>query len=94
MNGTVTYNLTLQADGNLVGYREVNGKPRTACWASGTDGKPAHHATYRQGGNFVMYGSDNKVYWASDTLGWGGTTVSINNDGSFWVGTKQISGPC
>ena len=89
----VTYELILQTDGNLVEYKQVGGS-EAACWASNTMGQPSHHATYQTDGNFVLYDSNGTKLWASDTKDAGGSSVSINNDGSFWVGTVKKHGAC
>ncbi|GAA4834769.1 hypothetical protein [Kitasatospora terrestris] len=90
------YELVLQSDGNLVEYRLDHGYRTKTCWASGTYGKPVHHATYQQDGNFVLYGNDiyNTAYWASNTVGVPGSTVNVNIGGAIYVGTKLYKGNC
>ncbi|MFG2695898.1 hypothetical protein [Kitasatospora sp. NPDC048407] len=90
--GTSTwYELILQSDGNLVEYR-WEGDPtggsqsRTACWATNTMGSGAHHATYQQDGNFVLYTQGGYAVWSSDTAGKPGSSVSINSHGGLYVG--------
>ena len=68
--------LTLQADGNLVLYRNDLGTP---IWASGTAGKPADRLTMQNDGNLVLYEAGGAAIWAT------GTDDNPNTRGSFAV---------
>ncbi len=87
--------LIMQPDGNLVEYEAFDAygsSPWTACWASGTYGSGADHATYQSDGNFVVYTPSGHAAWASNTQWGGGTTVDINKYGVLYVGTTSIAG--
>jgi len=81
--------LTLQTDGNLVGYRSQNFQPQNAFWSSQTNGKG--HGPFRlhmQGdGNLVIYDSHNHPTWASNTNGKGhqGHRLVIQDDRNIVV---------
>ncbi|MFF7339738.1 hypothetical protein ACFZAT_20660 [Streptomyces sp. NPDC008163] len=95
-NSSTTFELIMQADGNLVEYR-WDGDPtegrqsRTFCWASNTYGSGANHATYQGDGNFVLYTPGGYAVWASNTVGAAGSTVNINSRGDVYVGYKLIA---
>ncbi|MFE4514030.1 hypothetical protein ACFRMQ_07505 [Kitasatospora sp. NPDC056783] len=98
--GTSTwFELTLQSDGNLVEYR-WDGDPtsgpqsRKVCWAANTKGSGAHHATFQQDGNFVLYTSGGFAVWSSNTAGKAGSTVDISSNGSVYVGVTQKTSGC
>lgn len=76
--------LVMQGDGNLVLYRQDNGK---ALWASNTGGKPVNRAVMQGDGNFVCYDPANKAYWASGTGGHPGSSVVLQDDGNLVVYT-------
>lgn len=89
------YTLTLQTDANIVLYGPGKFNPNSpppAVWASNTNG----HLTYPwflvlQGdGNLVVYDSEGKSYWASNTAGSGGTTMAVLDSGHFQI--SNISG--
>jgi hypothetical protein len=70
--------LTMQADGNLVVYRDG-----AAVWASNTEGRG--QTAYLQGdGNLVVYGASEAV-WASGTEGHPGATIEVQDDGNVVV---------
>lgn len=77
-NGRVV--LIMQADGNLVLYREDDGVP---LWASNTWGTPATHAVMQTDGNFVVYDDAGKPYWATGTWGQPGNWLVLQNDGNL-----------
>jgi hypothetical protein len=79
-DGTTT--LIMQADGNLVLYREDNG---VALWASNTWGKPVTHAIMQADGNFVCYGDNGVAYWATGTWGNPGSFIILQTDGNLVV---------
>jgi hypothetical protein len=85
------WSLNMQGDGNLVMRNSVG----TACWASGTNGHSNSHVSYQSDGNFVVYSSGGTALWASGTAGDTNSsyTVSIHT-GSYFVGPKEIHGPC
>jgi hypothetical protein len=81
--------LIMQSDGNLV-LKATNGH---VCWATGTN-PGGYKAVYQNDGNFVIYNSSGRALWASNTVGanWEtGQTVSINAQGTLYVGYKKIS---
>jgi hypothetical protein len=90
------YRLVMQSDGNLVEYKtDPVGGNQQVCWATGTWGWGAAHATYQQDGNFVVYrDADNAVLWASNTQWRTGSFVNISSSGVIWVGNTPINGSC
>jgi hypothetical protein len=74
--------LVLQTDGNLVLY---DGQGHNALWASGTNGKPSHHAIMQTDGNFVLYDAQNRPLWASGTNGQSGAHLALQDDGNLVV---------
>ncbi|WP_161967964.1 hypothetical protein [Fimbriiglobus ruber] len=77
------YQLTLQADGNLVEYNTQTG---IAAWSSGTFGQNAIEAIMQWDGDLVIYGPTNadgtlNPIWSSGTYGNYGATFSIANTG-------------
>jgi hypothetical protein len=88
------YTLTLQTDGNIVLYGPGQFNPTTpppVVWASNSNG----HLVYpwflvMQGdGNFVAYDSDGNSYWASNTEGSGGTTMTVLNSGHIQISNSS-----
>lgn len=77
-----TTKLIMQADGNLVLYRNDNG---AALWASNTWGKPVTHAIMQGDGNFVCYDNNGVAYWATGTWGNPGAFVLLQTDGDLVV---------
>jgi hypothetical protein len=55
------YHLVMQADGNLVLYRD-----RRAVWSSATSGRPGAAAVMQADGNLVIY-QDRRAVWSSGT---------------------------
>jgi hypothetical protein len=86
VNYNYSVQLIMQPDGNLVLKRTTG----YVCWAAGTN-PGGNHARYQSDGNFVVYRSDGQSLWASNTVGASGESVSIEQDGSFWVGYKKIA---
>ena len=74
--------LIMQADGNLVLYRNDTG---SALWASNTYGKPVNVAIMQSDGNFVCYAPGPIAYWASGTWGQPGAYVDLQDDGNLVV---------
>ncbi|MGW4382479.1 hypothetical protein [Kitasatospora sp. NPDC004531] len=92
-SGSTWFELVLQSDGNLVEYR-WDGGSRRACWATGTNGSGAHHATYQTDGNFVLYTQGGTALWSSNSAGTAVITVSITTSGWLLVGQKKITNGC
>jgi hypothetical protein len=74
------YFLILQADGNLVLYK--NGG--SFVWATNTQSKGVSHALMQDDGNFVIYAGTTPV-WATRTGGNGGSIFAFQNDGNLVV---------
>jgi hypothetical protein len=74
--------LIMQGDGNLVLYRNADGRP---LWASNTWGKPVNRAVMQGDGNFVAYSGAGTPYWASGTHGHPGSWVVVQDDGNLVV---------
>jgi hypothetical protein len=74
--------LIMQADGNLVLYREDNG---VALWASNTWGKPVTHTIMQTDGNLVCYDANGVPYWATGTNGNPGAWLLVQDDGNLVV---------
>jgi len=70
----------MQADGNLVLYREDDGVP---LWASNTWGTPATHAIMQTDGNFVIYDDAGKPYWSTNSWGQPGNWLVLQSDGNL-----------
>lgn len=79
-NGKVR--LVMQSDGNLVLYRQDNGK---SLWASNTGQKPVNRAIMQGDGNFVCYDGANKAYWATGTWDHPGSYIVLQDDGNLVV---------
>jgi hypothetical protein len=74
------FRLTMQADGNLVLYRN---SPFEALWASATAGKQVAFAIMQGDGNFVVYAPDGTPLWHAGTHGNPGTFLQIQDDGNL-----------
>jgi hypothetical protein len=83
-NGKVT--LVMQDDGNLVLYRQDNGK---ALWASHTQRKPVNRAIMQGDGNFVCYNAVGHAYWATGTWDHPGSHIVLQDDGNLVVYQDQ-----
>jgi hypothetical protein len=70
----------MQGDGNLVLYRNSDGKP---LWATGTTG--GSRAIMQGDGNLVVYTSSGVPVWASNTVGNDGAIVQLQNDGNLVI---------
>jgi GH25 family lysozyme M1 (1,4-beta-N-acetylmuramidase) len=75
------FSLAMQADGNLVLYRNGAG----AVWATGTDGSDGYAAIMQGDGNFVLYGKHSNPLWDSHTDGHGGASLAVQDDGNVVV---------
>ena len=62
-----SYQLKMQADGNLVLYKYLSPKNFWPIWATNTMGSGAVRATMQPDGNFVLYRADGRAVWASNT---------------------------
>jgi hypothetical protein len=83
-----TYQLVMQADGNLVlydGYRDSS----RATWATGTNGLDGHRADMQGDGNFVLYDSFGtrpiNALWSSGTYGFDGAQLELTDGGTLRV---------
>jgi hypothetical protein len=81
--------LVMQTDGNLVLYRNSDGK---ALWASNTSGHPGAYATMQSDGNLVVYKPGGGALWATGTNGHTGAYALVQNDGNLVV-YKPGGGP-
>ncbi len=75
------YELIMQEDGNLVLYHRTTNKAR---WSTMTTGQSVAAAVMQIGGEFMLCGYQNQVYWKSGTgipFGLGGSFVTVNDDG-------------
>jgi hypothetical protein len=79
-NGTT--HLLMQGDGNLVLYRNDNGRP---LWASNTWNLPVTHAIMQGDGNFVCYSADGHPYYATGTDSHPGAWIVLQDDGNLVV---------
>lgn len=78
--GNNTTKLIMQADGNLVLYRNDNS---VALWSTSTWGKPVTHAIMQSDGNFVLYDNSGKAYWATGTWTDPGSHITLQDDGNL-----------
>ncbi|MEO5729777.1 MAG: hypothetical protein ABI134_35345 [Byssovorax sp.] len=76
-----TYDLKMQADGNLVLYHQGVG----AIWSTKTNGKGGSSAIMQTDGNFVLYTSANKALWSSVSYNHKGSYLAIQDDGNLVV---------
>jgi hypothetical protein len=73
------HRLVMQADGNLVLYRDG-----AAAWATGTNGRSGVKAVMQTDGNFVAY-QGTTALWATGTNGRTGAVLELRDDGSLAV---------
>lgn len=71
------YKLVLQSDGNLVLYVVQTNQ---VIWRSNTNGKPVVKAAMQDDGNFVLYNSADRPYWATNTYSWGDSYIVLQDD--------------
>jgi hypothetical protein len=76
------YRLLYQADGNLVVYRNSDGR---ALWASGTNGRSAGICIMQGDGNLVVYDAAGTAVWASGTHREPGSRLFMQNDGNLVI---------
>lgn len=75
------YTLAYQGDGNLVLYRNSDGRP---LWFTSTPG-PAGEAAMQGDGNFVVYSAAGQPQWSSGTVGHSGARLAVQSDGNLVV---------
>lgn len=75
------FRLTLQSDGNLVLYDNLN----RALWSSGTNGKPVTRCLMQNDGNLVLYDNNFVHYWASNTHMFAGAYLRLQDDGNLVI---------
>lgn len=73
------YTFLYQGDGNLVLYRNSNGK---TLWSSNTWGKTSGSCVMQGDGNFVIYDQGNNPVWSSNTWQHPGSRLVVQNDGN------------
>ena len=82
-----SYQLKMQADGNLVLYKYLSPKNFWPIWATNTMGSGAVRATMQPDGNFVLYRADGRAVWASNTQyrnnGATHTILQLQQDGNL-----------
>jgi hypothetical protein len=76
------FQVVMQNDGNLVLYRNRDGRP---LWASGTNGVAVDFCIMQNDGNLVLYGFDRRAVWASGTNGRWNSIAIIQDDANFVI---------
>lgn len=76
------YGFVYQHDGNLVLYRNTDGRP---LWASTTDGHRAGVCIMQGDGNLVVYRPSGKPVWSSHTWQHPGSRAVLQDDGNVVV---------
>lgn len=76
------YTLFFQEDGNLVLYRNWDGR---ALWDSGTYGRSAEVCTMQGDGNMVIYDLDGQYVWDTATYGNSGSRLVVQDDGNVVI---------
>lgn len=71
------YRFVHQADGNIVLYRQHDGRP---LWASNTNGAVTGSLKMQDDGNLVLYGFTGRAIWASNTPGQPGNFFKLQDD--------------
>lgn len=80
------FTLSLQDDGSLVLYN----KQGSSLWSPPeTFQKNSSYAVMQRDGNFVIYGNDKSVIWASNTYQSGGSQLKVENDGNIAIYTPE-----
>ncbi|MCQ4082298.1 N-acetylmuramoyl-L-alanine amidase [Streptomyces sp. RB6PN25] len=83
--------LTMQTDGNLVGYLKTGGSGNgLAVWASNTNGHSGAYAYMQSDGNLVVYKpgggpSTGGALWSTNTWGHSGAYATLQDDGNLVV---------
>ncbi|OQV26248.1 Macrophage colony-stimulating factor 1 receptor 2 [Hypsibius exemplaris] len=87
--GRVT-RLTMQADGNLVLYRECDGK---SIWASDTNynSEPPQIVTMQENGNLAIYNPNQYLLWSTGTTTprFAGARLRVQDSGSLCIENRQ-----
>lgn len=78
---SLSRNLLLQSDGNLVLYDSKN----KALWSAGTHGRKASFAAFQTDGNLVVYNADHIPLWNSRTAGNPGSRLVLQDDGNLVI---------
>lgn len=76
------YTFVYQGDGNLVLYRNIDGRP---LWASGTDGRPVGVCIMQGDGNLVIYGPGGEYVWDTSTHDNPGSRLVTQGDGNVVI---------
>jgi Zn-dependent metalloprotease len=77
------YSLVMQADGNLVLYRNSNGTP---LWNANTYNNPNAFALLQADGNLVVYKNSSRVaLWNAGTYSSPGATTAVRDDGNVVI---------
>ncbi|MGC0312072.1 hypothetical protein [Kitasatospora acidiphila] len=74
--------LLMQADGNLVLYRQ---RDNAVLWSSGTYGHPGAYAVMQPDGNLVVYRAGGGALWSSGTYGHPGASLLAQDDANVVV---------
>ncbi|MEU3283234.1 hypothetical protein [Streptomyces antibioticus] len=73
----------MQKDGNFVTYKDG-----VAVWSAQTEGR-GECVSFHHDGNLVIYNSDGKAIWASNTGGKVGAWLAVQNDGNVVIYTRD-----
>jgi len=76
------YTFVYQGDGNLVLYQNRDGRP---LWASNTNGSSTGVCIMQIDGNLVIYDTDVKGIWDSETWQHHGSRLIVQNDGNVVI---------
>jgi hypothetical protein len=76
------FTFILQADGNLVLYKNLSTGGQKALWASNTNGKPTQVCIMQSDGNLVLYDVDGNALWSSNTFHDAGARLVMQDDGN------------
>lgn len=79
-SGNRTYQLIMQADGNLVLYKKNQG----AIWSTSTSGSGVW-ATMQSDGNLVVYSAASVALWNTQTGGTSGARLILQDDGNLVI---------
>src|SRR6185436_1497222 len=82
VNANQDMHVIMQADGNLVLYRNEG---HEALWHTATWGKPVVYALMEPDGNFVCRDVRHALYWSTGTNGNPGAYVLLDNGGDLIV---------
>lgn len=82
------YALVMQADGNLVEYKTVDGNS-TPVWFTGSDNHPGAWAIMQGDGNFVVYDLRHHPLWDAGTANNPGARLELRSNGQVVVVTPN-----